>query len=662
MFLPWWRQRVSRNKQTAKRRSHRPKSCRLLLEALEDRSLPSASSLEALQAAVLDVQGRTPGRKDGPLVKVGLDLATCFEENRVTQANTQRSWSAPGDTMLQVAGGRVLVNAIASSSTPRLVADLKALGMHVTATAGRVVSGWLPMSAIPAAAHLGSLNFARAAYRPMTSAGLVTDQGDHATGADLIHNAAYDGTGVTVGVMSDSYDNSGSLYTIHAADDIASGDLPAAGVNVLEEDPSAGTDEGRAMLQIVHHLAPGASLAFHTAFNGDADFAQGILDLADPSKGNANVIVDDVLSFDEPMFQDGIIAQAVDQVVASGHAYFSAALNFARQAYEAPFKDSGITYNDGDFASVAGAPHFKGGTAHDFGGSVFQDVSVPAGGGIGIDLQWNSDYASAGPGNAGSNNDLDIYLIDPSTNQVIAGSTNNNIGGDPTEIFGYVNPSSTQAANLQLLIVNNAGPNPTEMKYVWFQVAPTGTRLPLGAPTDYLTNSPTVFGHPAAAGAVAVGAAYYQNTPAVGVNPAVAEGFSSSGPTHIYFDASGSPVDDVRQKPEVVAPDGADTTFFGGDSDGSGFPNFFGTSAAAPHAAAIAAQMVQANPFLTPLPDQVHSRRDRLADGVFGARRHHRLRPGPGHPGRPGGRNLGAALSVCHRRDAARRATRRYLL
>ncbi len=95
-----------------------------------------------------------------------------------------------------------------------------------------------------------------------------------------------DGTGVTVGILSDSYDCLGG-----AAADIASGDLPApANFFVLDDSFCPGTDEARAIGQIIHDIAPGAVLGFHTAGGGQANFATGITELA---AAGADVIVDD---------------------------------------------------------------------------------------------------------------------------------------------------------------------------------------------------------------------------------------------------------------------------------------------------------------------------------------------------------------------------------
>ena len=94
-----------------------------------------------------------------------------------------------------------------------------------------------------------------------------------------------------------------------------------------------GTDEGRAMLQIVHDLAPDARLCFATAFSGEIGFAENIRALADPDgRCKADVIVDDVGYFAAPFFGDDIIGDAVDDVVASGATYFSSAGNDGDQA------------------------------------------------------------------------------------------------------------------------------------------------------------------------------------------------------------------------------------------------------------------------------------------------------------------------------------------
>lgn len=118
-----------------------------------------------------------------------------------------------------------------------------------------------------------------------------------------------------------------------ADEDIQSGDLPD-NVNVLADILEPITiggvelppiDEGRAMMQLIHDVAPGANLLFHTAFSTEPTnshlefqrasaqvFADGIRALA---AAGADIIVDDIGIFTEPFFQDGIIAQAVDEVV-----------------------------------------------------------------------------------------------------------------------------------------------------------------------------------------------------------------------------------------------------------------------------------------------------------------------------------------------------------
>src|SRR4051812_9520556 len=206
--------------------------------------------------------------------------------------------------------------------------------------------------------------------------------------------------------MSDSFDTAtetvdGDPLAIHAAQDIASGDLPEDGVTVLEDFPG-GADEGRAMLQLIHDIAPGAKECFATAFTSQEGFAASIRALADKNGPcGADVITDDVGILDEPFFGQSPISDAIDDVAAQGVSYFSSAGNgSSQQAYAAPLRIVAPDKpDDRSNIDLTGVPaELYAGGFHDFdagpGVDVAQDVSVggPAGGATGsatLDLQWD---------------------------------------------------------------------------------------------------------------------------------------------------------------------------------------------------------------------------------------------------------------------------------
>jgi len=513
--------------------------------------------------------------------KLTLGLGTLAQEYDAYRQAVTRGDAVAGSftttrTLTRVSGERVAVDAIAGTDGGALADALTALGAEVKAVRGLMVSAQVPLSILDAMRFLPQLRFARPVLA-MTRTGSVVSQGDEAQRSDFARSGyEVDGSGLYVGVLSDSFDclTTGATY----ADDVNTGDLPDD-VEVLDDLGSGCSDEGRAMAQIVHDVAPGAALGFHSAFNGEADFAQGILDLRN---AGADIIVDDVGYYAEPFFQDGVVAQAVDAVVADGAVYFSSAGNSARQSYEAPFRAGGGYTINGDPV-----------TAHDFDPGTpvddFQQISCEAGDRILISLQWSNPYPSLGGPNPPAA-DLDIYLLDGAATTILAGSAaiQRPNGDDPVEIFGY---NCTSAETLNLLIALYDGTAPDRIKYIDF-----GTRATTA--DEYITDSPTSTGHPNAAGAIATGAAAWFYTPAFGTNPPLLESFSSAGGVPILFAADGSeiPGGELRDKPDVTGPDGGNTTFFYSDSfaDTDTYPNFFGTSASAPHVAAVAALMQQA--------------------------------------------------------------------
>ena len=550
------------------------------VNASDIKSKPFRSD-EIAQRAVKNFEGNDHTDKDGPMFRVGYDLVLVYQEHRDYKSRGGRAILKHDFKsrlhLARIKDELITIDAIAANDANNLRKELLDLGMQDIAVSGRIISGRIPINTLRRLARSNNLQLARPSYA-ITQTGSVTSQGDVAQASDIARVfQGLDGSGITVGVLSDSYDCLGGSII-----DVASNDLPVA-VNVLQEYSvcSNGTDEGRAMMQIVYDVAPGASQAFHTAFNGIADFANGIIELA--IIGGADVITDDVIYLAEPMFQDGEIAQAVDTVNALGVAYYSSAGNQAMKSYEATFIDSGVSgyrpwYTRHDFDTTAGL-------------DTLQAVTIPNNKTVTFVLQWQ-DPAFSASGAPGAATDLDLYLHNEAGKRVVAGGTASNIGGDPVEVFSYTNTSGSEQT-FQITIEHVRGPIPGKIKYVYFGSMDI---------EEYNTNSSTLYGHANAAGAVATGAARYDKTPAFGTSPPVIESYSSLGGTAILFDVDGMPVNITREKPEIVAPDGVNNTFFGFDSsvDADSFPNFFGTSAAAPHAAGVAALFKQLDSSIQP--------------------------------------------------------------
>lgn len=541
----------------------------------------------------------------------------------------------------------VLIDAITLGDAGKLRSALQSLGLERSAQFKNDVSGWLPVSQLQAATALAELHAVRAAM-PRTRAGAVTSQGDFAQNSNLVRSEnALDGTGVTVGILSDSY-NCYSMYatngvpaggnagyanngfTATAADDVSTGDLPSS-VNILKDATcmSYGAplqlpfgDEGRAMMQVVHDVAPGAGLAFYTAEDGEADFANGIEALA---KAGAKIVADDVGYFDEPFFQDGLVAQAVNTVQASGVTYFSAAGNNSDLAYDVSSPNFSAVSSSGANSGEHVLNFNQGSGA----ASTKLPVSVPAlvpGEYVAIVLEWDQPYVTGAPNSGGATSQLDLCLTDVAGNDnvydenlsVLSSKCTgaNTLGQDPVQIIIVGNPanasgnSSATTFNIMVGLVGSS----TAPGRIKVAVEDDGAGSTI---TNYATNTGTIQGHPNATGAAAVGAAFYYETPNCKQTLAL-EAFSSEGGTPILFDQNGTRLAtaQTRQKPDFVGPDGGNNTFIGFTLTGTGdptksttvsscknnesYPNFFGTSAATPHVAGIAALFLQANSSLTP--------------------------------------------------------------
>ncbi len=498
-------------------------------------------------------------------------------------------------SLFRVTDGRIAVEIALSKAGADAMDTLAAAGLEVLSHR-TLVDGSVRVAARAPLANLGGVLRRAGSHEWVRSilpvigekvhVGSVESEGVPVQMIDTLHARGIKGAGTSVCVISNG---------IGGIDDSrASGDLPPdLEICPLNDDQGA---EGTAMLEIIHDVAPDAKLGFCPAFSdaGQVGLANAVTWLSEDAFGGegCDIVVDDVGYLTEPYFQDGVISQAVDAVDANGTLYLTSAGNQRQDHYLGEFVD--ITPGtDLEFPLV---------DLHDFAASLggapdplWRGVVASGGNFAATFMYWNEPMGQAAV-------DFDLYMFDEF----------GFLAGDPAGLFpigaigGAIQAGSEDPFEVAF-VVNDSAPGPFDNILSFFvgvdRYAAAGIKQFELFFNGFFAMTPTfnvprnsMFGHPEAKGAVTVAAmgavANIDGTPNPDLD--ILEPFSSMGPGHIWFTKDGTPMPMERGKPDVTGVDGVSVTGNGG------FPTtFFGTSASAPHVAAIAALGLGQNAGLT---------------------------------------------------------------
>ena len=515
-------------------------------------------SKEAQERAFGAVRAAYEARKSPQFTKTNNKLSGRLQKFSVDLKEPNASIAA--DPMLRVKGTgsvQVYIKLVDINNGTRTQLENSGVSVDLINEELKIAQGWVDTDDLTTLSEQSWVEYIKEPSYGRTRVGSRQTEGDAILRSNILRERGITGRGIKIGIISDGANNFQQA--------VASGDLPS-NVQLFGTCSVAvvgGTcNEGTAMAEIIHDIAPDAELAVGAGIGSSLEFIAVLNSLA--NEFQADVIVDDLGFFAEPYFEDGDIAQAVTNL-REDILYFSAAGN-----------DNGTHY-EGNFSSGTGANL----DLHDFdaGGAenIFQGFLVGAGQTGLVILQWNDPFANA-------STDLDLFVVD--INGDIVGSSQDT-GPNPIESVLVSNSGAT--STFFSVVFRFSGANP---RIEMFNLGTGDLAFPVA--------SDAIFGHPGVPRAIAVAAI---NAVDPGNNDA--EPFSSRGPSTVF-----RPQFQIRQKPDIAAIDGVSVTGTGG------FPStFFGTSAAAPHAAAVAALLLSTGPMVT--PDDVRAALTNTAIGGF---------------------------------------------
>ncbi len=515
-------------------------------------------------------QGQAASQPSGDAVTRGQSDSGTTTKDAPGADSSPPSSDATEDPVRFDSSGNVQVYIHLENTEDATLQQLRNLGaaIEITNSDWNVVQAWVPITALDDIAALGAVQEITPPDYAVTKAGSVTTKGDAIHRADLVRTfSGISGSSVKVGVISDG------VYAWRTSQ--SSNDLPDS-IEVNPNSPGSG-DEGTALLEIVHDLAPNAKLAFSGGATslGMVDSILWLANDAFDGEG-ADIIVDDYTFYREPYFQDGLVAKAAADVVAGGTVFASAAGNEADRHYAGVFVDGEDAY-------------------HDFDPSGATDIALRVSLGTWLVLQWNDQFGSSG-------NDYDLFICPPGLkpikfnlqNDICEGSTRQQ-DGDDDPIESIFTPFFSNDSTADVYIRNFDATENKRLKLFTFR----------GEVLEHGVFEGAIFGHPAVPEILTVGA-----IDAADPGNNEPEFWSDHGPVEIYF-----PSRETRNKPDVMGIDGVLITGSGGFGrpiEGSTFRRFYGTSAAVPHVAGIAALVMEAQRKATP-----DATKKTVADSVF---------------------------------------------